>query len=135
MHHRHILRVGSVNRASGYVLENIYNYKLQICALVPCFGFVFGERDFERDTRSIVILGDTSDPSAIRPLAQNPDVLVHESTLAYIPPIGEKNLQKYAPNVIHEKAVKRGHSTAEMAGQFAKSINARILALNHFSAR
>jgi ribonuclease Z len=102
---------------------------------VPCFGFVFEERGSEQNTRRVVILGDTSDPSAIRQLAQNADVLVHESTLAYVPPTGEKNLQKYAPNVIHEKAVKRGHSTAEMAGQFAKSINARILALNHFSAR
>jgi len=103
--------------------------------LVPCFGFVFEERDTEWNTRRVVILGDTSDPSAIRQLAQNADVLVHESTLASVAPIGEKNLHKYARNLVHETAVKRGHSTAEMAGQFAKSINARILALNHFSAR
>lgn len=117
------------------MLRNICNRKAIIGASVPSFGFVFGERDTERDARSVVILGDTSDPSAIRQLAQNADVLVHESTYAYVAPLGEKNLQKYSPDVIHEKTVKRGHSTAVMAGQFAKSINARILALNHFSAR
>jgi ribonuclease Z len=42
----------------------------------------------------------------------------------------KENAQKA---VIEGKARSRGHSTADMAGEFAKDINAKRLALNHFS--
>lgn len=95
---------------------------------------MFQEANGDSTGRKVTILGDTSDASAIKDLAQDADVLVHESTLAHIV-IGDPNAPKNDPQAITEKAISRGHSTAGMAGAFAKSINARILALNHFSAR
>ncbi|KAF8319362.1 hypothetical protein DL93DRAFT_181449 [Clavulina sp. PMI_390] len=111
---------------------------------VPCLGYVFEELEPPTDAdknsiiaepRKIVILGDTSDASAIRGIAQDADLLVHESTFAAVDPNGDENAPQFSRDFVTEKAIKRGHSTAEMAGRFAKDINARTLALNHFSAR
>jgi ribonuclease Z len=90
--------------------------------------------------RKVVILGDTSDPSAIMPIAMDPSALVHESTNAYIPRrISEKVRglanSKGTVDSVRKKAIGRGHSTADMAGEFAKNIRARRLYLNHFSTR
>jgi ribonuclease Z len=87
-----------------------------------------------------VILGDTSDPRAISPFAQDTDLLVHESTLAHIPlslgSIAKKTgSHKGTRESVREKAIAKGHSTPDMAGEFAKQINAKILVLNHFSSR
>lgn len=104
-------------------------------ATAPCFGFIFQERPEMHDPpRKIVVLGDTSDPSSITKQASQADVLIHESTLAHIV-LGDPNNPKNDPKNITEKAISRGHSTAEMAGLFAGKVDARILALNHFSAR
>jgi len=73
-----------------------------------------------RRPRKIVILGDTYDPSAIIDHAMNADVLVHEATCS------DEDLQV---------ALSKGHSTAGMAGDFAKRIRAKHLILNHFSPR
>ena len=73
-----------------------------------------------RSPRKIVILGDTCDPSAITSLAMDADVLVHEATCL---------------NEEREVAMRQMHSTAGMAGAFAKRIRARELILNHFSPR
>ena len=86
--------------------------------------------------RKLVILGDTSDPSKITEMAQDASILVHEATNAYMP---NGLLKKTGPHTceaaIRPKAISRGHSTATMAGEFARAIGARRLVLNHFSAR
>ena len=87
----------------------------------------------------LVILGDTSESSAISSVAENCDVLVHEAT-------NEDELQ--------ENTVKNGHSTPStspnfllwdmtkiklcciaMAGVFATKVKASTLILTHFSQR
>lgn len=73
-----------------------------------------------RRPRKVVILGDTCDPSGIAHLAQGADVLVHEATCS-----GEEQAI----------ALKNFHSTASMAGTFARRIGARSLILTHFSPR
>lgn len=85
--------------------------------------------------RKLVILGDTSDASAIIPLAQDASLLVHEATNAWLPPALEKRARLTTPAEVREKAISRGHSTPDMAGEFARAIRARRLFLNHFSVK
>ena len=70
--------------------------------------------------RKVVMLGDTHCSDHIIPLAQGADVLVHEATFAD----GQES-----------KAALAGHSTARMAGWFARTVQARFLILTHFSPR
>lgn len=70
--------------------------------------------------RTAVILGDTSDATPLAHLVDNCDVLVHEST---------------HDDTLGEKATEFGHSTPSIAAAFAKSINTKVLLLNHFSQR
>ena len=72
------------------------------------------------EVRKIVILGDTCDPSPVCDLAMDADVLVHEATC-------ENN-----EAII---ALKSFHSTAGMAGDFARRVRAKTLILTHFSPR
>ena len=92
--------------------------------------------------RSLVILGDTSDPTALTALVtedKNPvSLLVHEATDAYMPPHVDpekKTGRNRTERSVMEKAVEKGHSTPAMAGLFAKHIRAERLALNHIGAR
>jgi len=70
--------------------------------------------------RKVVILGDTCDSSGLLPVAMNSDLLVHECTLFK----GDEPL-----------AIQRGHSTAKMAGNFARQIKVAKLVISHFSQK
>lgn len=90
----------------------------------------------KRPGRKLVILGDTHNPSAIAPFALDADLLVHEATNAHLPdilPDVTKEMDTYAS--VQSRTKKRGHSTPQMAGQFAQEIRAKTLILNHFSGR
>mmetsp|Transcript_16464 Transcript_16464/g.23902 ORF Transcript_16464/g.23902 Transcript_16464/m.23902 type:complete len:641 (-) Transcript_16464:34-1956(-) len=84
-----------------------------------------------RKGRKIAICGDTSDARALAGLAQDADVLIHEATNAYLPGTDKDTNMK---SVTYE-AMRHGHSTPQIAANFARKINAKKLLLNHFSAR
>ncbi|KAF9076817.1 Metallo-hydrolase/oxidoreductase [Rhodocollybia butyracea] len=88
-----------------------------------------------RKGRKLVILGDTYDPSPIIPIAQDPDLLIHEATNAHLPGTVLNTREDDTYESVQRTAMERGHSTPQMAGAFAKRIGALSLALNHFSAR
>ena len=110
---------------------------------VNCLGYVFTELPHPSSlhhARKLVILGDTSDPSPILSLAHSPDLLIHEATDAYIPPTitsngSNPNRSSKTPELVKEKTIMKGHSTPVMAGEIAKALGARKLAMNHFSAK
>lgn len=85
----------------------------------------------ERRGRKIVICGDTADARAISGLASNASVLIHEATNAFLGGI-DKDTNHY---VVSKDTKIHGHSTPQIAGNFAKSIGAKRLILNHFSSR
>ncbi|MEL7343005.1 MAG: ribonuclease Z, partial [Bacteroidota bacterium] len=70
--------------------------------------------------RKLVYLGDSYDASSMLPLAENADLLVHEATFL-------------AEKVSESAAREKHHSTAAMAGRFAKEAKVQCLFLNHFS--
>jgi ribonuclease Z len=85
-----------------------------------------------RAGRKVVICGDTADARALTNLAMNADVVVHEATNAYL-----DFLDKDSANLVGvmRDSASHGHSTPQMAGEFAKAVNAQRLILNHFSPR
>eukprot|EP01135_Chromosphaera_perkinsii_P006654 Nk52_evm56s554 gene=Nk52_evmTU56s554 len=76
--------------------------------------------DEARPGKKIILLGDTSNSNEMLEDGRGCDILVHEATF-------DKN--------IREKALETGHSTSEMAGEFAKALGAHYLILTHFSSR
>lgn len=68
----------------------------------------------------VVILGDTCNSDALVKAAKKADMVSHEATFA----VG-----------MEKKAMIAQHSTAYMAGEFARKIEAEKLILTHFSAR
>jgi ribonuclease Z len=76
--------------------------------------------DPPRPGRKVVLLGDTSDASAIIPAGLGCDLLVCEATYD-----GSRQA----------KAVTWGHSTTLMTGELAARIRAKTLIITHFSSR
>jgi ribonuclease Z len=74
----------------------------------------------KRKGRKVVYSGDTRPNSAIKELAKDTDVLIHDSTFG-------KELE--------EKAIKYGHSCTIHAATTAKETNANVLFLTHISPR
>lgn len=70
--------------------------------------------------RKVTVAVDTSDSSSLASLAQNSSLLIHDAT----------NLEDCL-----EESIQSGHSTAKMAGVFARQVNAEFLALTHISPR
>ncbi|CAE6463952.1 unnamed protein product [Rhizoctonia solani] len=110
---------------------------------VACVGYVFTEKTtMNTIPRRLVCLGDTSSASHIVPLCVSegvyPSLVVHESTNAWIPPHVDRHHlyggARRTPQSVREKAISKGHSTPDMAGAFARSVQAERLALVHFSA-
>ncbi len=85
----------------------------------------------DKPGRKIVVCGDTCDSRALENLAQNADLLVHECTNAFLQGIDRQTTMK----AVNVDAVTHGHSTPQIAGNFAKKIGAKNLVLNHFSSR
>lgn len=84
-----------------------------------------------RNGRKVVVCGDTSDARALAGVAKGADVLIHESTNAFLSGIDKEGSKKTA--ALDAKI--HGHSTPVCAGEFAKMIGAKRLVLNHFSSR
>lgn len=82
--------------------------------------------------RKVVICGDTADARALTRLAEGADVLIHEATNTYLAGVDNKDTDM---SMVTKDTQIHGHSTPQMAGEFAKKVNAKRLVLNHFSAR
>ncbi|KAK6360866.1 hypothetical protein TWF730_006982 [Orbilia blumenaviensis] len=80
----------------------------------------------DRRGRKITVLGDTCDPSPITDLAMGSDVLIHEATNAFLGDKLGKESKEYKEGETYEdvkkKTIEHGHSTPEMAAEFAVSI-------------
>ncbi|DBA90517.1 TPA: hypothetical protein ACH3X1_003776 [Trebouxia sp. C0004] len=88
---------------------------------LPCWGYVFQEVASPRQPgRKVVLLGDTCDSEAIVGPGMGADLVSHEATFS-------AGMEK--------KAYVAQHSTAPMAGAFARKIRAKALVLTHFSNR
>jgi ribonuclease Z len=83
-----------------------------------------------REGRKVVFLGDTCDAYGIAPHARGADVVVHEATNAWIPGLDDKT-----PQEVEYDTISHGHSTPQMAGEFARDVGAKKLILTHFSPR
>lgn len=86
-----------------------------------------------RKGRKVVILGDTCNSNMIEDIAMGADVLVHEATNAYLEEYDKARYPTYEQ--MQRDTFIHGHSTPQMAGRFAKRINAKKLILTHFSPR
>ncbi|SJL00153.1 uncharacterized protein ARMOST_03465 [Armillaria ostoyae] len=103
----------------------------------PCLGFIF--RESVSPYRKIVILGDTYDPTSLVPLinqfSSSPtSLLVHESTDAHIDSTIDIKAKR-SKETVASTALARGHSTPDLAGAFARTIDAQKLVLNHIGSR
>ena len=92
-----------------------------------------------RPGRQAVLLGDTCDASSVLPHVNNPHLLLHESTNAHLQQgeTAESVRVKHGETAesVRARAISRGHSTPEMAGELAHRMGAKLLVLTHFSSR
>jgi ribonuclease Z len=118
----------------GKRLQHFIFYSQKWLLLVPSIGYVFRESTFP--SRKLVFLGDTSDASSIIPLCISPppSLVVHEATDTYIPKTLDPHGRKTEEQIL-AKVLEKGHSTPGMAGEFAKKVEAKMLLLNHISAK
>jgi ribonuclease Z len=86
----------------------------------------------KRQGRKVVYMGDTCSGRAIAELSKDADLVVHEATNAFFQSTAGRH-KGYRH--LERDTIKHGHSTPEMAGRFAKAVNAKRLILNHFSSR
>ncbi|KAL7580217.1 hypothetical protein ACA910_012962 [Epithemia clementina (nom. ined.)] len=84
-----------------------------------------------RQGRKIVLCGDTCSSRSLTKLALGADVVVHEATNCFLPGIDRDTSLRS----VTKDAMLHGHSTPQIAGHFAKQVQARRLIMNHFSAR
>ena len=89
---------------------------------------VLGER---RRGRKLVLLGDCCEAPHAVELGAGADLLVHEATNAYLPELGDKG----GEDRLRRETFNHGHSTPEMAGEFARRLGAKSVLLTHFSQR
>ena len=119
----------------------------------------------DRPGRKLCVLGDTSDASGglfvglsngadpvpdrgMLALARDADLLVHECTYASLFDEILQKVQETTPELARyfvlsllppedatSRAISRGHSVPHIVGEFAALIEAKRVALNHFSAR
>lgn len=139
----HTVRAGPISHSVpcyGYAVTELEKSHLDVDALLALGvppGRVYGELKLGRPIVSpsgkvitpedvtirgdvaqrVVILGDNCDASGMLPLAAGADLVVHEATLL-------PGLERIARQ--------RGHSTAAMAGAFARRCGAKSLVLTHF---
>lgn len=92
--------------------------------------------------RKVVVLGDTYDASGCHSLATGADLVVHESTNAYLPTLDDSQAEGkrregvlISRETVRATAREHGHSTPEVAGDFARVVGAKALALNHLSVK
>jgi ribonuclease Z len=85
-----------------------------------------------RQGRKVVICGDTTDSRSLINLGRNADILIHEATNSYLSGVDDPGSNLKA---VSRDATIHGHSTPHMAGAMAKTIQAKRLIMNHFSAR
>src|SRR5690606_17187606 len=69
-----------------------------------------------RPGRKLVILGDTCDPSLILPHSHSADLVIHEATNACLT---TDMAQGLTHEQVEQQAISHGHSTPQMAGEFA----------------
>jgi ribonuclease Z len=91
--------------------------------------------DPPRRGRKVVFMGDTSSGRGMERVAMDADLVVHEATNAWVP--GNSNMEDRHSSAaaLEQELVRRGHSSADMAGVFAARIRAKHLVLTHFSSR
>lgn len=84
-------------------------------------GTVLQPPPLNTNVRKLVILGDTYDAesTAMDELAKDADLVVHESTNAYMPGLDDTIKPEDTQSSIREKARRHGHSTPEVRDGFA----------------
>eukprot|EP00903_Cladosiphon_okamuranus_P021823 g20067.t1 len=118
----------------GWVLGWIKSMKRGEMITLPGTDVTINSADYVGESvkgRKVVILGDTCDAGSMVPLAMGADVVVHEATNTFLPPLDQA--KTYAD--VETEAINHGHSTPAMAAAFAQKVEAKTLILNHFSAR